>query len=480
MLFDLTRYSPADFKHEIRQLLALAIPMMLGQIATVAIGVVDTAMSGAAGKDDLTAVALGSSVFSTLFITFMGIMAALNPIIAQQHGAGGTHEVGETGRQGVWFGLLLGILGMAVLFALIIPLQNYLDMSAHIKTMFARYLGIVALGLPAALIYRALHAYASSLNKPQPIMWINWAALLLNIPLNYLFIFGAAGTADLAERFQAAPALIAWLRQLPVPTLGGVGAGVATTIVFWFGTFALALYLAKSRDLRRFGFTQRFSRPNWRTQKNIATLGWAIGLSYFLEASLFTFIVWLIADLGENHVAAQQIVLSLSSVIYMIPQAIGSAATVRIGYAIGRKQFARARYISGVAIVCGWILGACTLVALLVFRLPLAKIYTQDAAVLALAASLIVFAGVFQVFDFTQCIASYALRGYKITRVPMIIHAVAFWCLGLVLGYILAHAAHMGIYGFWTALIISLASAATALVWYLEQRSRLAKHDRKA
>jgi len=105
---------------------------------------------------------------------------------------------------------------------------------------------------------------------------------------------------------------------------------------------------------------------------------------------------------------------------------------------------------------------------------------TRALSVLALAASLIVFAGVFQVFDFTQCIASYALRGYKITRVPMIIHAVAFWCLGLVLGYILAHAAHMGIYGFWTALIISLASAATALVWYLEQRSRLAKHDRKA
>ena len=479
MLFDLTRYSPANFKHETRQLLVLAIPMMLGQIATVAIGVVDTAMSGAAGKDDLTAVALGSSVFSTLFITFMGIMAALNPIIAQQHGAGKTHEVGETGRQGVWFGLLLGIIGMAILFALILPLQNYLDMSAHIKTMFAQYLGIVALGLPAALMYRALHAYASSLNKPQPIMWINWAALLLNIPLNYLFIFGATGIAELAERFQAAPALVATLRQLPIPALGGVGAGVATTIVFWFSTFALALYIAKSQDLRRFGFIQRFCLPNWRTQKNIAALGWAIGLSYFVEASLFTFIVWLIADLGENYVAAQQIVLSLSSVIYMIPQAIGSAATVRVGYAIGRRQFARARYISGVAIVCGWGLGACTLVALLVFRLPLAKIYTQDAAVLALASSLLIFAGIFQVFDFTQCIASYALRGYKITRVPMIIHAISFWCLGLILGYILAHAAQMVIYGFWTALIISLASAAAALVWYLEKRSQLAKLDRK-
>ena len=114
MLFDLTRYSRAELKHETRQLLALAIPMMLGQIATVAIGVADTAMSGAAGKDDLTAVALGNSAFSTLFITFMGIMAALNPIIAQQHGAGGTHEVGETGRQGLWFGLLLGIIAITL------------------------------------------------------------------------------------------------------------------------------------------------------------------------------------------------------------------------------------------------------------------------------------------------------------------------------------------------------------------------------
>ena len=267
MLFDLTRYSRAELKHETRQLLALAIPMMLGQIATVAIGVADTAMSGAAGKDDLTAIALGNSAFSTLFITFMGIMAALNPIIAQQHGAGSTHEVGETGRQGLWFGLLLGIIGMAMLFALIIPLQNYLNLSAHIKTLFAQYLAIVALGLPAALMYRALHAYTSSLNQPQPIVWINWAALLLNIPLNYLFIFGATGIAELANRFQAAPAVVAWLAQLSIPALGGVGAGVATTIVFWFATIALAVYIAKSRHLSHFGLTQRFSLPRWQTQK---------------------------------------------------------------------------------------------------------------------------------------------------------------------------------------------------------------------
>ncbi len=478
MIFDLNRYPVANLRGEMRRLMVLALPMMLGQVATLAIGVADIAMAGKAGKDDLAAVALGSSAFSTLFVTFMGVMAALNPIIAQQHGAGGGRAIGETGRQGVWFGLILGIAGMVLLFALIAPLQGYLGASAHVKTMFAQYLGWAALGLPAALVFRALTAYASSLNRPNPVMWTNWAALLLNIPLNYLFIFGADGAAGLAARFQAAPSIVAWLGALPVPAMGGAGAGVATAIVFWFSTAALAAYLARSAYFRPFGLTERFSLPNLRAQKNILQLGWAIGLSYFLEISLFTFTVWLVTDLGENYVAAQQIVLNISSVVYMVPQAVGAAATVRVGHAVGRRQFARARYVSGVALVCGWGLAAATFVLLISLRRVLPHVYTDDAQVLAYSAALLVFAAVFQLFDFTQCIASYALRGYKITRAPMFIHAVAFWGLGLLPGWLLAYRADMGIYGFWAALILSLAGAAAALVWYLEKRSLWAKRER--
>lgn len=423
--------------------------MMLAQIAAVGVGVVDTIMAGAAGKDDLAAVALGSSVFATVFITFMGIMTALNPLIAQMHGAGKTHEVGEMGRQGVWFGVLIGLLGMAVLLALIAPLKAYLNLSDYVETQFGDYLFYTALAMPAAMIHRAFHAYASSLNRPKPIMWVSWAALILNIPLNYVFVYGKFG----------------------LPEMGGAGCGLASALVFWFNAVALGAYIAKQKYFQPFGLTAKFSPPNWREQKNIWQLGWAIGLSYFLEASLFTFIVWLIADLGEDVVAAQQVVISLTSVIYMIPQAVGAAATVRVGFALGRRNFVRARYISGVAVALGGVLALGTITLLLLARYPLVAVYTSDVDVVAIAAQIVVFAAIFQLFDFTQCIASYALRGYKITRIPMMIHAIAFWLLGLLPGYALAYWADMGVFGFWTALVGSLSVAAVALVYYLEKCS---------
>ncbi len=283
MIFDLNRYSFSDFRREAKQLMSLALPMMSAQIASVAIGVVDTAMAGAAGKSDLTAVGLGNAVFATVFITFIGIMTALNPTIAQLHGSGEREKVGESGRQGLWFGPILGVLGMILLLALIAPLKNYLDMDDHIEHMFGQYLLFTALGMPAAMLYRSLHAYASSLNKPSAIMWISWAALLLNIPLNYLLIYGKFG----------------------FPQLGGAGAGVATAIVFWFNAIALWIYIAKTPYFHTFGLTQTFTLPHWRTQWQLLKLGLPIGFSYFLEASLFTFIVWLIADLGNDYAAAQ-------------------------------------------------------------------------------------------------------------------------------------------------------------------------------
>lgn len=456
MLFELNQYGWARFRHESRLLISLALPMMLAQIAAVGVGVVDTIMAGAAGKEDLAAVALGSSVFATVFITFLGIMTALNPLIAQMHGAGKTHEVGEMGRQGIWFGVLIGLVGMALMLALIMPLKAYLNLSDNVETQFGDYLFYVALAMPAAMVHRALHAYASSLNRPKPIMWVSWAALILNVPLNYVFVYGKFG----------------------LPAMGGAGCGLASALVFWFNAIALGIYIAKNQYFQPFGLTEKWSAIHWREQKHIWQLGWAIGLSYFLEASLFTFIVWLIADLGEDFVAAQQVVISLTSIIYMIPQAVGAAATVRVGFSLGQRQFVRARYVSGVAVVLGWMLAVVTIAVLVLGRYPLVGLYTADVDVIAIAAQILLFAAVFQLFDFTQCIASYALRGYKITRIPMIIHGVAFWLLGLLPGYALAYWANMGVYGFWTALVVSLSAAAVALVYYLARCSEWAMKKR--
>lgn len=322
MLLDLNRYSLTVFGHEAKALTKLALPMMLAQIAAVGVGFVDTVMAGAAGKDDLAAVALGSSAFVTVFVTLMGVMTALNPTISQLWGAGKQNEVGETGRQGLWFGLLLGVIGMVLLLAAIVPFMAYLELSDKVEHMLAWYLGFVALAMPAAMLHRALHAYASSLNRPKPIMWVSWAALLLNIPLNYMFVYGKFG----------------------MPALGGAGCGLATLLVFWFNAAALWLYVKKQHYFKAFGLSGSYSKPDFGAMKRLWKLGWPIGFSYFLEVSLFSFIVFLVAKFGADEVAAQQIVISLITLIYMIPQAIGTAATVRVGYTLGRGQRVGALY----------------------------------------------------------------------------------------------------------------------------------------
>ena len=218
--------------------------------------------------------------------------------------------------------------------------------------------------------------------------------------------------------------------------------------------------------------TAKIGKPDLAAFKQIWKIGAPIGLSYFLEASGFSFIVFLVAPFGEAYVAAQQVVISLSGILYMIPQSVGSASTVRVGFSLGRREFLRTRYISGVSLVLGWVLATCTALLLVIFRFQLAGMYTNDAAVLGIAATVLFFASLFQLADATQCIASYALRGYKVTKMPMFIHAAAFWGCGLLPGYLLAYPVVLGIYGFWTALTVSLTIAAIALVWCLELCSK--------
>lgn len=446
MLFELSRFPRSQFFQESRQILALALPMMLAQIAAVGMGVIDTIMAGNISKADLTAVALGSAVFATVFITFMGIMAALNPMIAQAFGAGQKTEIGETVRQGIWFALGLGLSGTLLIIAALPIMQDYLKLGDTAERMLTEYLIYMALAMPAVMLYRVFHAYISSLQHPKAIMWISWLALLLNIPLNAIFMYGYFG----------------------LPAIGGAGAGLASMLVHWFSVWALAIYAIKNRRFADFQLTARFSRPNWSIQKQIWRLGWPIGLSYFLEASLFTSVVWLIADWGEDYVAAQQVVISLSSVIYMVPQAIGMAVTVRVGYSIGKRDGLHARYATGTGIAVSVILASIFSILLIVLRHILPTIYTDDVQVIHITASVILMLALGMIPDFVQAVASYALRGYKQTRAPMLIHAVSFWGLGLLPGYVIAHGANLGIYGFWIGIELALITAAIALLWYAE------------
>lgn len=256
----LTHYRLSTYLKENNALIRLALPMLLAQIATTGTGFIDTVMAGKAGTGDLAAVALGSGLTITVYITLMGVMVALNPILAQKFGANAS-DIGETGRQGLWLGLFLGLFGAVFLWLAIDVFKAQFSLDVDTLTKAGDYIWYVALGMPAAMVYRALVAYALSLKRPTAITVISWFGFFLNIPLNYAFVYGKWG----------------------MPALGGAGCGLATAIVFWLSPVLLGAYIATSRYFQAFGLTDRFSLPNTATLKQLITLGLPIGLSFFIE-----------------------------------------------------------------------------------------------------------------------------------------------------------------------------------------------------
>lgn len=447
-MLTITDYRFATYKKHVKDLLSLSLPMLLAQIAATGTGFVDTVMAGGASTSDLAAVALGNSLTITVYITLMGVMTAINPILSQKFGAKAGLEIGEIGRQGLWLGLILGLFGLVVLWSVIGLFQSQFNLDTTTLAIAGDYIWYVGLGMPAALLFRALSAYALSLARPNAISVISWLGFFLNIPLNYAFVYGKWG----------------------MPALGGAGCGVATAIVLWVSTLLLGVYIASSRYFATFGLMDTFSLPNKAMLWQFLRLGVPIGLSFFIEVSLFTCIMFLVAKLGsdsEKLVAAQQIAISITSIIYMIPQSIGAASTTQVGFYLGKKSPTKARYSAGVAISFAMAVSLFTALVLITGRWLLPSLYTDDKTVIGIVASLMIFAAAFQLIDAVQTVASYALRGYKLTKLPMLIHMIAFWGFGLLPGYYLAFYQDMGIYGFWWGLILSLTIAAVSLLWYL-------------
>jgi len=455
MLFDLNRTPASHLIAESNQIVRLALPMMVAQLAQVATSFVDTVMSGHVSTDDLAAVSLGSSVFITVYITLMGLVTALNPILSQQHGAGETVKIGETARQGLWFGLFVGLFGMALMLLIQPWLRGIIHLPTDVEDKTMLFITGAALAMPAAMVHRALHAFASSLNRPRPIMLMSLAALALNIPLNYILIHGLFG----------------------MPRMGGAGCGWATAAAFWFNCIALFIYIACNRYFAPYELTRRLSKPNLQSFKTFMRIGLPIGLSFFVEISLFSFIALLVARLGTVVVASHQSVLNFTSIIYMVPQSIATALSVRVGHCVGAKNYREARMISGLGLVLGLVCAVVIMLLVLATSSQIMHLYTSDPRLIAMGATLLIFAAVYQLTDAAQTIASGALRGYKLTTIPMGIHITAFWGVGLGLGITLGLTdwltpVPMGIYGFWSALVVSLSAAAFLLVYYLARQSR--------
>lgn len=458
-----TTSSSARIASEIAALWQLAWPILVGQLANVGMAVADVAMAGHASAQDLAGVALGSSIWMIVVVTLMGVMMSVNPTVAHYVGAGQFDKVPHVVRQGLWKGLGVGAAAFALanLGALVF---DHMALEPAVRDIAIRFVHITSFALPAFACYRVLYGYSASLNQTKPMMAIALAALALNCFLNWLLIYGNWG----------------------FPELGGVGCAWATMVCIWFNLGGLLWWMQRAPAYRSTWPFDRFEAPHREKVHSLLRLGLPIGVTYFAESSAFSLIALLVARFGSTQVAAHQIALNFSSLVFMVPLSLGIALLTRVGQALGAGDPVAARFRStvGVALAVGLAVVSATLMA--VFNHHIAALYTNDAPVASAAAGLLFLAALFQISDAAQVATSSAIRGYKVSRAPMVIHLIAFWVFALPLGCVLGLAPQwlpwspaqpMQAEGFWIALVVGLTIAAIGLLFLLRQVSRRHLHN---
>ncbi|MGF2687946.1 MATE family efflux transporter [Marinobacter sp. DUT-3] len=429
---------------EWRTLAILGGPILIAQLAQMSNGVIDTVMAGHASAEDLAAVGIGSSLWMPLFLFFMGLLGALQPIISGYNGARTTDKIMPATWQGLYIAAA-GSLVMILLLTHVHPVLDQLNLDPHTAGITQGYLDAFAWGIPALLLMTALRGLTDGLGHTRVIMAFAVLSTLLNLPLNYIFIYGKLG----------------------LPAMGGVGCGWATSLSNGVAAIALLAYLNRSEVYRRFHLLADWAKPDPDGIRYILKIGVPIGFTIFVEASLFSVIALFLAPLGPVVVAGHQIALNVVSLVFMLPLSIGMALTLRVSFLVGAQAPDTARLISRSSLILAATVALVFATLLFTFAEQIAALYTSDAAVREVTVSLLVFAALFQIADVIQVTCISALRGYKDTAIPMFIMLFSFWLVGLPLGYVLTFTdwlvPAMGAAGFWVGLTGGLASASILL-----------------
>ena len=431
-------------KQELKQILKLAWPLLIAQITQTLMGVSDTIMAGHYSATDMAAVAIGYSVTLPVLFCLQGMAMAIPPIVSRMHGAGNSDRVANITQQ--CFYLVLGISLLIAAGSTLIPyFFAAMDIEPELAEITTDYTQYILYSAPAFCAYQVLRNFCEGLSNTRPTMVIMFIGLLVNIPANYVLIYGKFG----------------------LPAMGGAGCGLATGLVFVAMAICSFIYVMLSERMRPYGLFARLYTPVWNDIVEVIKTGVPIALTILFEVILFSVAALLLSPYGSIVVASHQVALNFSSLMFMIPLSIGMATSIRVGYLLGESRPHQAKEAVSASILIGVCTASFTAFVTFFFRDIIAGLYSSDIQVMAYAASLMLLAAMFQFSDAIQVISAGALRGYKDMRAMLIITFVAYWLIGLPIGYILSLTDWLGdpmeAHGFWIGFILGLTSAAVML-----------------
>ncbi|MFQ5527712.1 MAG: MATE family efflux transporter, partial [Thermoanaerobaculia bacterium] len=373
---------------EAGKLTRLAGPLILGQLAGVLMTFVDTVMAGRLSAEALASVAAGAAVWHTIMLAGMGTLLAVSPSVAHLAGAGKHHEIGPLVRQALWIAAALTALTVALYFGAG-PLLRALDLEPGLHPTILGYLQALLWGAPAMYAFLTFRFLCEGMEISRPVMYFGFIGLGVNVIGNYGLIYGHWG----------------------LPALGAIGCGYATSAVWWTELVGLVLYIRRHPKLGSLGVFGRIDKPRLYWIRELLRLGLPIGFSFFVEVSMFAGVALLMGSISAIAVAGHQIAINVASTTFMVPLGIALATTVRVGNAVGRGDLEGARRSGWLGMQLALAINVISATFLMLFRGPIARIYTADLGVIAIAVQLLILAAIFQLSDGLQVSAAGALRG---------------------------------------------------------------------
>ncbi|MGG6313444.1 MATE family efflux transporter [Paenibacillus macerans] len=432
-------------KQKYGQFLRILIPILVTQVTMSLMTFFDTMMSGHASPADLAGTAIGSSLWIPVQTGLSGILMGITPIVSQLIGGGRRDKVGYHVIQAIWLAIAVGLVVLLAGGSLISPLLNTMNLEPKVHHVAYYFLVAISTGILPLFGYIVLRSFIDALGQTRISMIITLISLPLNVGAGYLLIFGHAG----------------------FPRLGGIGSGIATAFTYWC-IFLIALWIVhRSEPFASFGVFRKLHRVSLAKWRELMSIGVPIGFAIFFETAVFAAVTLLMSRFDTLTIAAHQAANNFASTLYMIPLSICLALTILVGFETGASRLKDARQYAALGVGTAAGLALVLAVLLMLFRQDVAELYSSEPAVVALIKHFLVYAIFFQLSDAIATPTQGVLRGYKDVNPGFWISLLAYWIIGLPLGFVLANYTTQGPYGYWIGLITGLAVAAVLLLYRL-------------